>query len=76
MTEEKLPLKSGCSGPITDGNLNTILFTQKQAERWGEKNFPAGLKRIGFKLVVSRFNPDTFYPDTEEGPYFRVNYGK
>lgn len=58
---------------IVKVGLHTIdrPMTRKQAQRYGERNMPADLRRAGFQCVV-------FASDREMhgGEWFRVNYGK
>lgn len=62
-SQEKLLVKVGI------GQLEQPM-TRTQAQRWGEKNMPADLKRAGFKCVVGRSDPEL-----HGGNWFRVNYG-
>ena len=46
-------------------------MTPAQAQRWGERNMPSGLRAAGFKVHVSRTDPQM-----HGGTWLRVNYGK
>jgi len=46
-------------------------MTPAQAQRWGEHNMPSGLRAAGFKVRVSRSDPQM-----HGGTWLRVNYGK
>lgn len=46
------------------------LMTRAQAQRWGERNMSAGLKRAGFQVVVCKTSMDLH---GWEG--YRINYG-
>lgn len=61
---EKLIVKVGI------GQLDKPM-TRKQAERYGERTMPAGLRRAGFKCVVSRSDAEM-----HGGTWFRISYGK
>lgn len=61
---EPLPVKVGA------GTLE-LPMTPAQAQRWGERNMPSGLRAAGFKVHVSRTDPQM-----HGGTWLRVNYGK
>jgi len=46
-------------------------MTREQAQRYGEKNMPADLKRAGFQCLVFRATMDINGWDG-----YRINYGK
>ncbi len=46
-------------------------LTKEQAQRYGDRNMPRYLRRVGFKTHV--FEAD---PDIHGGHYFRIGYGK
>jgi hypothetical protein len=60
----RLPVKCG---------LTTLPrpMTRDQAQKWGERNMPADLRRAGFVCVVAKTDPEL-----HGGEWFRVNYGK
>jgi hypothetical protein len=61
---EKLPVKVGIL------TLDKPM-TRKQAERYGNSQMPADLKRAGFQCFVARSDAEM-----HGGTWFRVNYGK
>lgn len=61
--EERRPVRAGSSGELP------APMTRKQAQRWGERNMPADLRRAGF--VCSVFASDK---DLHGGLWYRVNY--
>jgi hypothetical protein len=64
MKTERLPVKVGL------GTLDKLM-SRAEAQRYGDKNMPADLKRAGFKTVIFRSDRDL-----HGGEWFRVNYGK
>lgn len=61
---EKLPVKVGSSGTLPEP------MTRTQAQRYGERNMPADLKRAGFETVIFRADREI-----HGGEWFRINYG-
>lgn len=61
--KEKLRVRVG------NGTLEGLM-TRSQAQRYGDQNIPADLKRAGFKTVIFRSDPEINGAD-----FFRVNYG-
>jgi hypothetical protein len=59
-----LPVKVGAS------TLDSPM-TAAQARRWGERNMDPGLRAAGFKVHVSRTDPQI-----HGGTWLRINYGK
>ncbi len=47
-----------------------VPMTKEQAKRWGDRNMPADLKRVGFETVI--FTAD---PEINGWSGYRVNYG-
>ncbi|MFP5513288.1 MAG: hypothetical protein ACLGJC_09430 [Alphaproteobacteria bacterium] len=62
---EELPVKVGAFDTLP------IRMTREQAQRYGERNMPADLKRAGFQCVVFRSDAEI-----HGGHWFRINYGK
>ena len=62
---EQLPVKVGCNDTLP------FPMTREQAQRYGERNMPADLKRAGFKCVVFRSDAEI-----HGGNWLRINYGK
>lgn len=60
---EKLPVKVGCL--ILDQPM-----TRKQAMRYGLRNMPHDLKRVGFECFVSRSDAEM-----HGGVWYRISYG-
>ena len=63
-TMEKLMVKVGASTLPKP-------MTREQAQRWGERNMPADLKRAGFVTVVGKSDAEM-----HGGVWFRVNWGR
>jgi hypothetical protein len=60
---DKLTVKVGC------GTLDQPM-TRKGAMRWGIKNMPADLKRVGFECFVSKSDAEM-----HGGVWYRISYG-
>ena len=52
------------------GSTLTTPMTTKQAQRYGDRNMPADLRRAGFKTVVFRSDAEI-----HGGVWLRINYG-
>jgi hypothetical protein len=63
-SSERLPVKVGLS------TLDAVM-TREQARRYGDRNMPKDLKRVGFQTSVGRTDPEI-----HGGNWFRVSYGK
>ena len=65
----RLPVYSDSTGrqPIYPG----ATMTRDEAQRWGDRNVPRALRRVGFRAYV--FASD---PEIHGDRYFRVTFGK
>jgi hypothetical protein len=64
MPDQKLAVKLGLS------TLDKPM-TRAAAQRYGERNIPADLKRAGFQVFVSKTDAEL-----HGGVWYRINYGK